>query len=61
MTDKEENIEDAEKSRESEFSTELIDDAARKIIQIERQCFYGDEPERDRLRKIREELLNLTA
>jgi len=35
-----------------------IEVLARDIVRIERQCFYGDEPERDRLRKIREKLNN---
>lgn len=28
--------------------------AARELIRIEKKCFYGAEPERDRLRKMRE-------
>ena len=31
-------------------------DTARKIVNIERQSFYGDENERGRLKKIREEI-----
>ncbi len=44
-----------------EFSKESIDEAAKKIINIERQCFYGEEPERDRLKKIRDELETLIS
>jgi hypothetical protein len=29
-------------------------DLAKKIIRIERQCFYGEESEKNRLKKIRE-------
>lgn len=31
-----------------------IEAMARELVRVERQCFYGDEPERDRLRKMRE-------
>ena len=31
-------------------------DTARKLVNIERQSFYGDESERSRLKKIREEI-----
>lgn len=33
---------------------ELIEKAARDLVRIERKCFYGGAPERDRLRKMRE-------
>ena len=46
---------------EIEFSQDSIDEAARKVIHIERRCFYGDEPERDRLKKIRDELEKLIS
>lgn len=31
-----------------------VDRLARDLVQIERKSFYGSEPERDRLRKMRE-------
>lgn len=31
-----------------------ISKAARDLIRIEKKCFYGAEPERDRLKKMRE-------
>lgn len=31
-----------------------VEGMARELVRVERQCFYGDEPERDRLRKMRE-------
>lgn len=31
-----------------------IEKAARDLVRIERRCFYGGDPERDRLRKMRE-------
>lgn len=39
-----------------EWNVAEIEEIAREIVKIERQCFYGDEPERDRLRKIREKI-----
>lgn len=38
-----------------EYSLEKI---AKSIIQIEKSCFYGDESERDRLKKIRDVLVS---
>ena len=38
------------------FSEKDITEAARHIIKIERDCFYGDQLERDRLGKIRKRL-----
>lgn len=40
----------------SVFSEKDITDASRDIIKIERDCFYGDHLERDRLGKIRTKL-----
>lgn len=39
-----------------ESSDKDVGALAKDIVRIERQCFYGDESERDRLRKIRERL-----
>lgn len=35
-------------------SEEKIAVAAKDLIRIEKKCFYGAEPERDRLKKMRE-------
>jgi hypothetical protein len=35
-------------------NNQKIEQIAKELVRIERQCFYGDEPERDRLRKMRE-------
>ena len=60
MTDQ--NVDNLPRSRTSgEFNKDDIDRAARDIINIEKNCFYGDEPERDRLKKIREKLLNILS
>ena len=60
MTDQ--NVDNSAQSQDSdEFDREDIDRAARDIITIEKNCFYGDEPERDRLKKIREKLLNIIS
>ena len=60
MTDQ--NVDNLSRSRASdEFNKDDIDRAARDIINIEKNCFYGDEPERDRLKKIREKLLNIIS
>ena len=60
MTDQ--NVDNLPQSRASgEFNKDDIDRAARDIINIEKNCFYGDEPERDRLKKIREKLLNILS
>lgn len=37
-----------------ESDIKVIEVASRDLVRIERKCFYGDEPERDRLRKMRE-------
>lgn len=37
-----------------ELDIQAIEAASRDLVRIERKCFYGDEPERDRLRKMRE-------
>jgi hypothetical protein len=37
-----------------ENSEEKVFSAARDLIRIEKKCFYGQEEERDRLRKMRE-------
>jgi hypothetical protein len=39
---------------EVDVATDVYDELARKIVNIERQSFYGRESERDRLGKIRE-------
>ncbi len=57
----EENGGEGSDNGDVEFSKESIDEAAKKVIQIERKCFYGDEPERDRLKKIRDELEKLIS
>lgn len=60
MTDQ--DVQNSGQSQDSaEFEKEDIDRAARDIIIIEKNCFYGDEPERDRLKKIREKLLNIVS
>lgn len=41
-------------------SEERVSKAARDLIKIEKKCFYGAEPERDRLKKMRE-LIDLLA
>ena len=61
MTDKEMDVPEDGGESDVEFAKESIDEAAKKIIHIERQCFYGDEPERDRLKKIRDELEKLVS
>lgn len=33
---------------------EMLRIAAKDVVRVERRCFYGNEPERDRLKKIRE-------
>ena len=38
----------------TEFGDKDVEELARDIVRIERLCFYGDEPERGRLKKIRE-------
>ena len=40
-----------------ELSAVNVEQLAKDIVKIERHCFYGDEPERDRLKKIRETLI----
>jgi hypothetical protein len=42
--------------KESIFSEEDITHASRDIIKIERDCFYGEQLERERLGKIRVKL-----
>ena len=39
---------------------EVLKKAARDIVRVEKRCFYGAEPERDRLKKIRE-LIDLVS
>lgn len=46
---------DNENLKESNVRKEILE-LAKSIVQIERSCFYGDEPERDRLKKIRDEI-----
>lgn len=50
-----------EQERESLFSTRDVERAARDIVSIERDCFYGEEPDRARLQKIREKLSNILS
>jgi len=46
----------SEDTTESIYSDQQVTRAARDIIKIERDCFYGDAIERERLKKIREKL-----
>lgn len=60
MTEK--NVDESQLSeRLDEFDKDDVDRAARDIILIEKDCFYGDEPERNRLKKIRDKLLNILS
>jgi hypothetical protein len=50
-----------DKDEQSVFSESDITHASRDIIKIERDCFYGDQLERDRLGKIRSKLDSIFA
>ena len=41
-------------AKEAEHPQDQYHEMARKLVNIERQAFYGDESERNRLKKIRE-------
>jgi hypothetical protein len=47
--------------KRSVFSEKDITHASRDIIKIERDCFYGEQLERDRLGKIRSKLDSIFA
>jgi len=46
----------SEQSKVKIFSEKSVTLASRDIIKIERDCFYGDQLERERLEKIRTKL-----
>ncbi|TKB46335.1 hypothetical protein [Thalassotalea mangrovi] len=45
-----------EAEKEADVPRDQYHDLARKIVNIERQSFYGEDSERNRLKKIREEI-----
>jgi hypothetical protein len=51
----------SEKAKEKIFSERSVILASRDIIKIERDCFYGDQRESQRLEKIRTKLNSIFA
>lgn len=49
----------SEQDREKTYSERTVTLASRDIIKIERDCFYGDQPEIQRLEKIRAKLSSI--
>ena len=53
--------EEDNKTETHRYDKNDVERGARDIIDIERKCFYGDESQHNRLKKIREKLNNLMS